>query len=71
MGSSEESVRLKTALGWLESHQKRLAVERRSTEERLRELTERIARLESEIEGAKSRIRHAGRHRPEADDAGP
>ena len=57
MTAREDSIRLKIALGWLESHRKRRQVERDSTQRRLEELQLEIKRIGREIDSVKSRLR--------------
>lgn len=61
MSSREEALRLKVALGWLESHRRRLEVEHQSAERRLAELASEIDRIGREIDGARSRLDELGR----------
>lgn len=69
MPPQEEHLRLRVALGWLESHRKRLAVERSSAAEQLAKLSREIDRLDREIEAAKTRIASARDKRFEGDSA--
>lgn len=51
-----EATRLRTSLRWLQSHDKRLAIERRSLEDQLAEVESAIERLKLEIEQAEQRL---------------
>lgn len=54
--SDTEVERLRTSLRWLRSHDKRLAIERRSLEDQLAEVESAIERLKLEIEQAQQRL---------------
>lgn len=56
-GAEEEVEKLHKALQWLESHRKRLLLDRRSLEGQLTGLSTEIDRLGHEIEGARNRLR--------------
>lgn len=52
----EEVARLRTTLRWLESHDKRLAIQKRSLQDQLTEVETAIQRLETEITQARQRL---------------
>ncbi len=52
----DEASRLRSSLRWLKSHDKRLAIQKRSLEDQLAEVEKAIQRLESEIEQAEERL---------------
>lgn len=52
----EEVARLRTTLRWLESHDKRLAIQKRSLQDQLTEVETAIERLETEITQARQRL---------------
>jgi predicted RNase H-like nuclease (RuvC/YqgF family) len=52
----EEVQRLRTSLRWLESHDKRLAIQKRSLQDQLAEVEAAIDRLEAEIAQARQRL---------------
>ena len=52
----EEVQRLRTSLRWLESHDKRLAIQKRSLQDQLAEVEAAIERLEAEIVQARQRL---------------
>lgn len=56
-GSAAEVEKLRKALQWLESHRKRLLLDRRSLESQVAGLSTEIDRLGREIEGAQNRLR--------------
>ncbi len=52
----EEVERLRTSMRWLESHDKRLAIQRRSLQDQLAEVEVAIERLRLEIAQAAKRL---------------
>ena len=54
--SQEEAARLRTSLRWLQSHDKRLEIQKRSLQDQLAEVESAIDRLKSEIEQAANRL---------------
>ena len=52
----EEIDRIRASLRWLESHDKRLAIQRRSLQDQLAEVELAIERLRSEIQEAQRRL---------------
>lgn len=60
MGETEAE-RLKLALQWLRSHQRRLMLDRRSLEEKLAAVAAEIERITGEIERAEERLRALAR----------
>ena len=52
----EEAERLRTSLRWLQSHDMRLAIQKRSLQDQLAEVETAIERLKSEIEQAENRL---------------
>ena len=54
--NQQEVDRLRTTLRWLESHDKRLTIQKRSLQDQLAEVESAIARLETEISQAKQRL---------------
>ena len=52
----DEVDRLRTTLRWLESHDKRLAIQKRSLQDQLAEVEIAIERLTSEIQQAQRRL---------------
>ena len=55
---SEESQRLETALRWLESHHKRLGIQKRALEQQLQDLDQELDRVAGEIRTASDRLEH-------------
>ncbi len=51
-----EAERLRTSWRWLQSHHKRLAIQRRSLQDQLAEVDTAIERLKLELEQAKKRL---------------
>ena len=68
MTSREDALRLKIALGWLESHRKRRQVERDSVANKLEDLNRQVERIDREIEDVKSRLEGVT---PRPDDSDP
>jgi chromosome segregation ATPase len=54
--SQEEAARLRTSLRWLQSHEKRLEIQKRSLQDQLAEVESAIDRLKSEIQQAARRL---------------
>ena len=52
----DKAARLRASLRWLQSHDKRLAIQRRSLRDQLVEVDTAIERLKSEIEQAEKRL---------------
>ncbi len=52
----DAAARLRTALRWLQSHERRLSIQKRSLEDQLAETETAIARLKLEIAGAEQRL---------------
>jgi len=54
--SQEEAARLRTSLRWLQSHDKRLEIQKRSLQDQLGEVESAIDRLKTEIQQAARRL---------------
>ena len=54
--SQEDAARLRTSLRWLQSHEKRLEIQKRSLQDQLTEVESAIDRLKSEIQQAARRL---------------
>jgi len=54
--SQEEAARLRTSLRWLQSHDKRLEIQKRSLQDQLGEVESAIDRLKTEIQQAERRL---------------